>query len=313
VLKTCSEKSPVSTVESTSASDPIPTVEATSASDPIPTVEATSASDPIPTVEATSASDLPADSYATNSEAESPLGTNSEAESPLGTNSEAESPLGTNSEAESPVGSESFSEGLSDTILNAAFLALEHTDTQQLSNSILAALDSEQNEGDQPLELPLPASPSCSTPVQPRARARGRTRTSEEEQRHRLDQLKLGMEDFTFMSHVAEDEVAEFDLKKFWQGYAKEGTRFFCMYEMSQLFLGIPQSTMKLERDFHGLALTLTCLRTRLSDETLNALLLLKRNFWFLKEKMAQHKIDILAPLRKRSAEDMEDSEDEEA
>ena len=115
------------------------------------------------------------------------------------------------------------------------------------------------------------------------------------------------------MSHVAEDEVAEFDLKKFWQGYAKEGTRFFCMYEMSQLFLGIPQSTMKLERDFHGLALTLTCLRTRLSDETLNALLLLKRNFWFLKEKMAQHKIDILAPLRKRSAEDMEDSEDEEA
>ena len=121
------------------------------------------------------------------------------------------------------------------------------------------------------------------------------------------------MEDFTFMNHVAEDAVAEFDLKKFWQGYAKEGTRFFCMYEMSQLFLGIPQSTMKLERDFHGLALTLTCLRTRLSDETLNALLLLKRNFWFLKEKMAQHKIDILAPLRKRSAEDMEDSEDEEA
>jgi hypothetical protein len=28
---------------------------------------------------------------------------------------------------------------------------------------------------------------------------------------------------------------------------------------------------------------------------------------------MTRHKIDILAPLRKRSAEDMEDSEDEEA
>ena len=143
----------------------------------------------------------------------------------------------------------------------------------------------------------------------------------EEELRFQLDKLKVSLVDFTRMSHVADDEVAEFDPKSFWQSYKPAASRFNCMYELSQLFMAIPQSTMNLERDFHALAMTLTCLRTRLSDETLNDLLLVKQNFGFLKEHLLRsNKYDLLKPLRvskatiaKRNANEMENSGDEEA
>ena len=105
----------------------------------------------------------------------------------------------------------------------------------------------------------------------------------------------------------------KFDIKAFSKAYKLESSRFNPMYDLSQIYLGIPQSTMKLERDFHALAMTLTCLRSRLSDETLNDLLLVKQNFKFLREFLgSSNQYDLLKPLRvpkstipKRSAAEM--------
>ena len=120
----------------------------------------------------------------------------------------------------------------------------------------------------------------------------------EEEQRFQLDRLKVNLREFLRFSHdiVTEDK---FDIKAFWKAYKLESSRFNPMYDLSQIYLGIPQSTMKLERDFHALAMTLTCLRSRLSDETLNDLLLVKQNFKFLREfLLSSNKYDLLKPLR---------------
>ena len=130
--------------------------------------------------------------------------------------------------------------------------------------------------------------------------------------RFQLDRLKVNLREFLRFSHDIAN-VDKFDIKGFWKAYKLESSRFNPMYDLSQIYLGIPQSTIKLERDFHALAMTLTCLRSRLSDETLNDLLLVKQNFKFLREfLLSSNKYDLLKPLRvpkstipKRSAAEM--------
>lgn len=127
----------------------------------------------------------------------------------------------------------------------------------------------------------------------------------------KLGRLKLSIIEFGEI-RVAHHEEDGFNLALFWEERAKATPE---LYQLSQVFMGIPHSTMRVERDFHALALTLTCLRTRLSDEMLDAIILLKQNFWMLKEAIADEdneklRKDFLAPLRvktkpkKRARED---------
>ena len=68
-----------------------------------------------------------------------------------------------------------------------------------------------------------------------------------------------------------------FDILEYWH-FKRDDSNWKELYNISQVVFGTAFSQVKVERDFSSFAMVYTHLRTRLSIETLNAILVVRQN-----------------------------------
>ena len=68
-----------------------------------------------------------------------------------------------------------------------------------------------------------------------------------------------------------------FDILEYWH-IKRDDPNWKELYNISQVVFGAAFSQVKVEQDFSSFAMVYTHLRTRLSDETLNAMLVVRQN-----------------------------------
>lgn len=95
-------------------------------------------------------------------------------------------------------------------------------------------------------------------------------------ERPNVEKLKEAITDFAFRANrVPVNE--EFNIFEFWSKL-KHSQKYYLMAKLSEIVLSAPFSQVPVERTFSVFALTLTHLRTRLSSDVLNAILVAREN-----------------------------------
>lgn len=97
--------------------------------------------------------------------------------------------------------------------------------------------------------------------------------------------LRMELHNFTSSSRPPAFEMQDEDLPTYWMRHIRDETcAFMSVANLAMIILGVPHSSIKLERDFRHLKLVLSELRMKLGDDTLDDILVSKLNFHYLQE-----------------------------